>query len=118
MIKGEILYGRKNSDAIHPIVYLQDHDGSLFIGAMLTSAANYPDNILMKVEHFKVNDDKGLKYELYFNNTHIVKAKLLKRNEWQPFRKVGELTAEGIKFVETNINTESEKLWEDYINGN
>ena len=116
MTKGDILYGRKKSDAIHPIVFLQTKDDTFFIGAMLTTANNYPENILMKPEHFKMMDSKGIKHELYFDNTHLVKAKLIKRNEWQPFRKIGELTDEGIDFVEAHVNTEEEKLWEDFIN--
>lgn len=118
MTKGEIFKGREDSDAFHPIVYLQDRDNELFVGAMLTKASNYKDNILMKTEHFKTKDAKGLKYELDFNKTHLVKAKLLKKNDWQPFKKIGELTYEGIDFVEANVNTERENLWEDYIKGN
>ena len=59
----------------------------------------------------------SIKYELQYNNTHLVKAKLLKRNEWQPFRKIGKLSDAGIKFVESKIDQEHEKLWEDYISG-
>jgi hypothetical protein len=117
MEKGDIIFGRKNSDAVHPIVYLKDSVGGFFIGAMLTTSKNFADNILMAAEHFKTNDEKGVKYELQFNNTHLVKAKLLKRNEWQPFRKIGELSDEGIEFVESKVSQEHEKLWEDYISG-
>ena len=117
MEKGDIIFGRKKSDAIHPIVYLKDSDGGYFIGAMLTTSKNFADNILMNAEHFKVSDEKGVKYELQYNNTHLVKAKLLKRNEWEPFRKIGKLSDTGIKFVESKIDQEHEKLWEDYISG-
>lgn len=114
MQKGDIVYGRKNSDAVHPIVYLQDKDSDFFIGAMLTKSNKFAGNILMKREHFKVDDANGSKFEFQFKNTHLVKAKLLKRNEWQPFRKIGELTDEGISFIESKINIEPEKLWEEH----
>lgn len=117
MRKGDIVFGRKKSEAIHPIVYLKDFDGGHFIGAMLTTAKNFADNILMEQKHFKVNDENDRKYELQFKNTHLVKAKLLKRNDWEPFRKIGQLSEEGIKFVESKVNQERERLWEDYISG-
>ena len=118
MIKGDILYGRKYSDAIHPIIYLGEHNDELFIGAMLTSASNFEDNVMMKPEHFKITNENDKDFEFNFKNTHLVKAKLLKRNDWRPFKKIGELTKQGIKFVEAHVNTKKEKLWEEYIIGN
>lgn len=115
MKKGEIFYGRKHSEAYHPIIYLGNYDEDFFIGAMLTSSNNFTENILMKPEHFKVNDEKGNRFYLGFYNTHLVKAKLLKRNEWSPFRKIGELTETGISFVDENVCSETEKLWEDFL---
>lgn len=118
MIRGEIFYGRKNSDAIHPIVFLKNYDEDFFVGAMLTHSSLFKDNILMKTEYFKTISENGLVHKLRCNNTHLVKAKLLKRNDWHPFIKIGELTEEGIEFVERNVNSELEKLWEDYLSGN
>lgn len=116
MKKGDILFGRKNSDAIHPIVYLRYHDRNFFIGAMLTKSKHYEYNIPMKEDHFKNNDSDGRKFEFDFNNTRLVNTELIKKEEWQPFRKVGELTDEGIKFVESKISDKSPVLWEEYIN--
>lgn len=115
MIKGEIFFGRKSSEAYHPIVYLEDYDSGFFIGVMLTSSNRYPGNILMKPEHIRIIDEKGNNFELTFNNTHFVRAKLLKRIEWEPFRKVGELSEEGIQFIEDNINSNKAILWEEYL---
>lgn len=115
MKKGDIIYGRKKSDAIHPIVYLKDRDENFFIGAMVTKSDNHRDNILMDVRHFRDVNENGEHYEFQFNNTHLVRAKLLKKNEWQPFRKIGELTKEGIKFVESEIESQNSRLWEDYL---
>jgi hypothetical protein len=114
-LKGDIIYGRKNSDAFHPIIFLEDRDADFFIGCMLTSSNNFDSNILMKLEHFKKLNENGEEFELQFSNSHLVKAKLLKRNEWQPFRKIGELTSNGLIFVEGNIETEPEKLWEEFL---
>lgn len=112
---GDILYGRKYSDAVHPIVYLQERDHDFFIGAMLTKSPKWNNNIEMKPEHIRVENGKGEAFEFKYNNTHLVKAKLLKRQEWEPFRKIGELTELGLDFVHSNVDLNEEKLWEDFI---
>ncbi len=116
MNKGEIFFGKNNLDGRHPIVYLRDNDKNFFIGAMLTTSDDYPNNILMAEEHFKKEDPKGEKYELFFKGTYLIATELIKRDEWKPFRKVGELTDEGIRFVESKISNTKPKLWEDYRN--
>ena len=118
MNKGQIFFGRRNSDAYHPIIFLSEIDDDFFLGAMLTSSATYKDNILMDVSHFEIHDHMGEEYVLQYKNTYLVKAKLIKKHEWSPFRKIGKLTAEGIAFVEEHIDTTHEKLWEDYLNSN
>lgn len=102
--KGDILRGKRDSDAVHPIVYWREKDKNFFIGIMLTKSNNYLDNILMEKTHFKNENPNGEKYEFCFNNTHLVKKEFFKKDEWGPFKKVGKLTAEGIKFIESNIN--------------
>ena len=114
--KGDILFGRKGSDAEHPIIFLNHRDNDFFIGAMITKSGKYAQNILMKPDHFREVDDQGNKFELYYNKSKLVKAKLIKRNEWHPFRKIGELTIEGLTFVENNIEIVQEKLWEEFLN--
>jgi len=116
MNKGEIFFGRRDSKAKHPIVYLQKHDQNFFVGDMLTKSNNYPNNILMEEKYFKKEDPEGKRYKLSFNNTHLVKAKLMKRKEWKPFKKVGELTDEGIAFVEYEIIDKNLGHWEEYLN--
>lgn len=116
MKKGDILFGRKNSDAIHPIVYWGKRDKNFFVGIMLTTSPNHTDNVLMAVEHFKKIDSNGNEYELYFNDTYFVNKELIKKDEWKPFRKVGELTEEGIKFIESKISHTNPVLWKDYLN--
>ncbi|MCK4387006.1 MAG: hypothetical protein KAV41_02915 [Candidatus Pacebacteria bacterium] len=115
MRKGEIFFGKKGSDAIHPIVYLKYYDKNFFIGAMLTSSSNHADNILMSKTHFEKTDSINKKYKLYFKNSHFVKAKLLKKLEWAPFIKVGQLTNIGIKFIKSCTKEKDPVFWEQYL---
>lgn len=71
----------------------------------------------MLKEHFEEFSESGEKYELYFNNTHLVEVKLLKRLEWRPFRKIGRLTQGGVSFVEQKIKDKDPKVWEHYWQG-
>lgn len=116
-IKGDILYGRKGSDAIHPIVFLEGYDETFFLGAMITSSGSekYPDNIKMKAEHFHTTDENGQTYEVICDDTYLVKALLLKKLEWIPFRKVGQLTNEGVDFVEKITKEKDAEEWEEYL---
>lgn len=115
MKKGEIFFGRKGSDAIHPIIYLGEHDGDSFIGAMLTHSLKPSKNVGMKDAHFQSRNEKGVGYEFQFSNTRLVGMRLLKKRDWAPFRKVGELTTEGIRFVESIMGNKKAIFWEDYL---
>jgi len=115
MNKGDIFFGERGSDAIHPIIYLRPRDKNFFIGAMLTSSNSYSDNILMKEKHFKRENSKGTKYKFFFNDTHLVSTELIKRDEWKPFKKVGELSIKGIRFVESKLSNKNPEFWEDYL---
>lgn len=115
MNKGEVFFGKNNLDGGHPIVYLRNQDKNFFIGAMLTKSSNYPNNILMAEKHFKKKNSAGGEYKFFFSNTHLVNTELVKRDEWKPFTKVGELTDEGIKFVESKIHDTNPVLWEEYL---
>lgn len=114
--KGDVIYGRINSDAIHPIIYLGEKDDDYFRGAMITSKAIHRGrkNILMNENHIESHDESGKKNEFQFRNSYFVYANLIKKNEWQPFRKTGRLTPEGIEFVEETIGSLEEKSFEDY----
>ena len=116
MNEGDIFFGRKYSDACHPIVYLRDKDENFFIGAMLTTSENFKkDNILMAEEHFKKEHSKDIKSEVFFKNTHLVKIELIKKIERGPFKKVGELTNKGIKFVKSNVKDKGLMFWEKHL---
>ena len=68
----------------------------------------------MAEKYFKKEDSQGRKCELFFNNTHFVNTELLKKDEWKPFEKVGELTDEGIEFIESKMKDKNPMLWENY----
>lgn len=113
MQKGDIVYGRKYSDAKHPIVFIEDYDSDFFIGAMLTSSDKFVDNIPLQPHFIEKYDENKHPYEFQYKGTRIVKAKLLKKKEWIPFRKIGKLTDVGLNFVLTILETEPAKLWEE-----
>jgi len=114
-IKGDILYGRKRSDAIHPIIFWDGHDDTFFIGAMLTHSPSGKGNISMSEEHFYSRDAADNEYEVFFDQTYLVEALLLKKLQWRPFRKVGQLTDAGIAFVDSQIGDSLPALWEEYV---
>jgi hypothetical protein len=50
-----------------------------------------------------------------FKNSKLVPAKLYKPENWGPFEKVGQLSADGIAFVEEKIGHLDAEYWEEYI---
>jgi hypothetical protein len=115
--KGDILIGKYRGwdGARHPIVYLAGDLTKDFIGIMLTSESAYPDNVPLLKEHFKENDSNGKKHKIQFNKSCFVKVQLTKRTAWGPFTKGGELTDDGIKYVESKISTAQPIYWEEYL---
>ena len=108
---GDILRGRnRNWDAAyHPIIFIKNSDQpDYFIGVMLTHSAGF-GNILLADEHIQnlANHDP--------RDKHFVGASLLKRNDWGPFAKVGELSPLGVEYVLSNIDLENPLTWEDHI---
>ena len=108
--KGDILIGTNNRNRSgrrsHPIVFLYNAgsgDGN-FIGAMLTHASGW-GNTSLKPEHFLEKDEYGQVFEVVFDKTFVVTKKLLKKMEWAPFVKKGELSQKGISFIE-NLTSE------------
>lgn len=114
--KGDILKSQ-HSDAVHPIIFLEGCDDSFFIGAMITSSSSkkYPDNIPMEEIHFLSNDKNGKIYESRYGPSFLIEAKLLKKLEWQPFRKTGQLTDLGIEFVYSTMQGKNPITWEEYL---
>jgi hypothetical protein len=113
--KGDVIFGRKGSDAYHPILFLEEKDENFFYGIMLTKAGNYDTNIMLPEKYIVKENKDGLAFPFQYNNTHFVKAKLLKKNEWEPFTKIGKISVEGIEFVESNIVVDQAQLWEEFL---
>ena len=116
MKRGDILKGSKRGRgaAFHFIVFLDGRDSISFIGAVLTHSSRYNDNVLMNEEHFRKSNANGKKYGFNFDSTYLIVKRFIKLQEWGPFKKIGELTKEGIKFVEFKTNHQKPILWDNY----
>ena len=114
MHKGDIVFGQYNHKG-HPIVYLYPHDEDNFFGLMLTHSGQYADNILLDPTHFKIIDDlTGKSFKFNTSGTYLVARMFFKRHEWEPFKKIGELSQEGIEFVEKITKNQTAQFWESY----
>ena len=115
--RGDILKATKRGKKAgkHFIVYYEGQDDLHFIGGMVThldDALNVP----MKALHFLTHDNiTGIDYEIKYDDSYLVKAKLMKFESWGPFTKVGQLSSEGIEFVEKTIGALSSETWEEYL---
>ena len=115
--KGDILEGadRRPQAARHYIIFLEPHHSGDFICAMLTSKDTYSNNILVNTGYIREIADDGTKFKFQFNNTHFVKGRFIKLGSWGPFTKIGELTKEGIDFVDSETKDLEPELWDDYL---
>lgn len=107
--KGQILLASKRNwdEGFHLIVFLKQSESipSHFIGLMLSSKSGH-GNIKMSKNHF----GGGFKYM----NTHVGNRRLLKPEEWGPFKILGYLSKEGLDFINKFIpQDENPLLWED-----
>jgi len=102
--KGDILEAtyRELTKGYHYIIYYEGFSQSDFIGGMITHS-DINQNVKMTIDHFEVTDFHGKPYKIGYDNTYLVLAKLVKPEVWGPYRKVGELSAEGIIFFEDHI---------------
>lgn len=108
MKKGYIYEGtiteRKRCNTIHPIICLEDVvNGAVSFQACIVSTDGPQqgrDNIPMKDKHFEKKDDNGNLYKFQYHNTHLIKKNLSKDNVWINPTPIGQLTLEGIHFVE------------------
>lgn len=112
--KGDILRGKYTK---HPIVFLRKKDDDFFYGCIITHSVrkSYNNNIKLSSEHFEVNNSNGVKYEIQFENTHVVKLELVKKQAWGPFMAKGKLTNAGIFFIEELFKNSEPTTWVEYI---
>ena len=111
--KGEILRAskRRRSEGYHYILAWSDFDeGMDFTGIMLTTSTSYPDNIPMDISHFQ----QGTELD-WHESQHFVNRLFVKFAAWGPFKNVGELTEQGIRFVEENLQDIEPVPFEEYL---
>jgi len=99
--KGDIFVGKVT---IHPIVYLEDKSLEEFYGCMVTHSTteDYNNNVSFQQEHFIERDENNNPYRLQYHKSYFTALKLIKKNDWGPFTKVGQLSVAGLDFVERN----------------
>ncbi|WP_231424681.1 hypothetical protein [Pedobacter sp. Leaf250] len=117
--KGDILWSdnnlNKSGRRAHYMVFIKPYDTHYFVGAMITHAKGF-NNIQLEEKHFEKADGNGKNYKVYFDRSLIVGNPLFKNVEWRPFEKVGQLTKEGIVFVENEILKLSPAFYADNAN--
>lgn len=107
---GDILYGKNNKNIFgikpHFIIFLGDDTCSKdqFLGAMLTSSKKY-SNISLKESHFEQYDLNGNEWQVYYKLSYICPEMYYKKKNWRPFKQVGQLSKEGLKFVLDKIGS-------------
>lgn len=109
---GDILLGGKGK-VLHPMVYLDLHNSESFIGVMLTHDSTKKNNTPLKKEHIKEFDNNKKKFYFQYDNTYFLRAKLKKKADWGPYKKVGELTKEGVLFISEHIKKETPQYWNE-----
>lgn len=93
---------------------MEGQDDTYFIGGVITHFPSVSKNIAMAEEHFCTHDEMGNKYKVCYDQSFLIKAKLLKRLDWQPFRKVGKLTEHGLNFLDAQLKDKNPQVWKDY----
>lgn len=103
--RGDILRARDRNRKAgwHYIIYYEPNSSSDFIGGMITRHTS-PKNASMTTAHFLELDENGNPFQVAYNNSNLVIAKLIKFEGWGPFTKVGQLSIEGVQFLEGTID--------------
>lgn len=120
-IKGDIItgqgYGKDKLKAFHPIIYIEGDTASDFIGVMLTSSASdtWNNNFPLEEDHFHTHDSESIPYKIVFRKSSCVHLRLVKKSEWAPFLKKGQLTKKGVEYIEEKIKDLKPISWDDYM---
>jgi ribosomal small subunit protein bTHX len=108
--KGDILWAcnKYKTNNPHPIVFLEERDEDCFDACCLSSKPT-GGNLKMESEHFCDKDELGNLYTFSHNKTsYLVMKRYEKKNDWVFGKKpVGQLSEEGIRFVESQISPEA-----------
>jgi len=113
--KGDILEAthRELTKGYHNIIYFEGHSDIDFCGCMITHA-DLEINIAMSPTHFETNDKNGVKFKVGYDKTYLVKGIFLKSEEWGPFQKVGELSKDGVAFLNKIVSGISPETFREY----
>lgn len=109
---GDILKGERTN---HPIIFLKQRDNEQFYGCIITHSKKFKNNIPFLEEHFETINTNGNRYKVTYDNSYFTKLKLIKKNEWGPYEKVGMLTQDGKASIQNQIKMEKPTTWENYI---
>ncbi len=108
---GDILMAthRELKKGRHYIVYLEGNSDRDFIGAMITHHSSEL-NVSMGSDHFV----DTLEFPVKYDGSYLVIGRFYKPESWGPFKKVGELTLEGVDFVKSITNHLPKETFKSY----
>lgn len=113
MKKGEIF---ECDDFFHYFIFIDDIDRDSFKAIMLTSSGdNIQEKVPLRDNLFKTHDEDGIKYLIPYKKTYFPYVLLTKRSDIAGLSKVGELTSEGIDYVEETIVEVKTMRWAEFI---
>ena len=118
MERGKIYKVDKSSIDIegydHYFVFLYNHrDYDTFIGIMLTRSRQYKGNHPLQKHHIKTHDNQGRRYEFQFDNSMFANQLLIKDSSLPINGPFGEITSEGLQYIERITRDLSEITWEE-----
>lgn len=101
--KGEIFIGRQST---HPIIFIESKNDDEFVGILLTHAHTKKSGsaVRMKVDHFEVFNSDGNKFPFQYDDELLPQKITIRKNDWGPFEKAGNLTAVGNAFIDDNLD--------------
>jgi len=106
---GDIIRGAKHGkdESFHPIIYFGEIDSTFFDGGMITHSSKF-GNIELQDEHFTQKIDTNSR------PSYFVKNYLIKKQDWGPFTKIGQLSERGLEFVKSQLEGTTPVVWEAY----
>ena len=115
------IYRFKNPGSRHPFIFIENKDSEYFVGCMITSAKRskrFPENIEMLSEYFKTHADNltNTEYSIKFAQSNLVRLFLIKRTSDVNLKICGELTQQGLLFIDEAIKNKASVFWQDYEN--
>ncbi|WP_374462117.1 hypothetical protein [Chryseobacterium taeanense] len=104
----------KGESTVHPIIFFSKMDDDNFYGAIITHSTNYENNVAMQANHF-IESQNNMSFSIQYDNSYLVKLKIIKYSEWGPYEKRGQLSELGIEFIKSHLENEDPILWSQYL---